>query len=241
MLQLRQLYTHVGLTNCIQELPYALGTVANRTDESGHHGCTREVMWVTNSLFLKLFPSLAVASVTFGAGSLSPTPARQYKKPLPSCIVHQSHPGSPAWPAVELAWVWLLGLLVLMLLVLALPGLTPGTALERKMGETKFLVDFGGIVSPKNAVFSCAGSDEDEFLVTAGVTQDEVEIVPIVGVVEVEKVQEVVGFVGVQGVHVVEFGIEGEVVEEVVVEKTVEEEMGLVSMVGFVEGEVVEK
>ena len=37
-------------------------------------------------------------------------------------------------------------------------------------------------------IFSCAGSDEDEFLVTVGVTQDEFEIVPIVGVVEVEKV-----------------------------------------------------
>ena len=41
------------------------------------------------------------------------------------------------------------------------------------------------------------------------------------GVVEVEKVQEVMGvvdFVGVQGVLVVEFSIEGEVVEEMVVE-----------------------
>ena len=46
-----------------------------------------------------------------------------------------------------------------------------------------------------------------------------------------------VGFVGVQGVHVVEFGIEGEVVGEVVVE----ERMGLVSVVGFVEGEAVEE
>ena len=104
-----------------------------------------------------------------------------------------------------------------------------------------------GGVSPKNVVFLCAVSSQDEFFVTAGVTQDEVEIVPIVGVVEVEKVVEVVrvvdflGFVGVQRVHVVEFGIKGEVVEEVVVEETVEEEMGLVSVVGFVEGEVVEE
>ena len=49
------------------------------------------------------------------------------------------------------------------------------------------------------------------------------------------------GFVGVQGVHVVELGIEREVVEEVVVEETVVAEMGLVSVVGFVEGEVVEE
>ena len=83
-----------------------------------------------------------MASVTFGAGSLSQTPARQYKKSLPFYIVPRSHPGSPAWPADELAWVLLLGLLVLVLLVLAEPGLAPGTALERKtnlgMGETRF-------------------------------------------------------------------------------------------------------
>ena len=49
------------------------------------------------------------------------------------------------------------------------------------------------------------------------------------------------GFVRVQGVHVVELGIEREVVEEVVVEEeTVVAEIGLVSVVGFVEGEVVE-
>ena len=84
-----------------------------------------------------------MALITYVAGSQLLSPARQYKKPLPSCIVHQSHPGFPAWPAVELAWVWPLGLLVMvLLLVLALPGLTPGTALEKKMnlgmGETKF-------------------------------------------------------------------------------------------------------
>ena len=49
------------------------------------------------------------------------------------------------------------------------------------------------------------------------------------------------GFVRLQGVHVVELGIEGEVVEEVVVEETVVAEMGLVSAVGFVEGKVVEE
>ena len=89
-------------------------------------------------------------------------------------------------------------------------------------------------------------------MVTEG-TQDEVEveveIVPIVGFVVVEKVVEVVGvvgvvnfvgFAGVQGVHVVEFGIEGEVVEEMVVEEMVVEEMGLVSVVGIFEGEAVE-
>ena len=135
-----------------------------------------------------------MASVTFGAGSLSPTPARQYKKPLASYIVHQLHPGSPAWPPVELAWVWLLGLLVLVLLVLAPPELTPGTALERKtnlgMGETNFLVDFEGL-----SLQRMRSSHVLDLMVTAGVTQDEVEIVPIVGILEVEKVQEVVGVV----------------------------------------------
>ena len=53
------------------------------------------------------------------------------------------------------------------------------------------------------------------------------------GVVEVEKVVEVVGvvdfvgFVGVQWIHIVEFSIKGEVVEEMVVEETMEEEMGI--------------
>ena len=53
----------------IQELPYALGTVARRTDEGGHHGCTPKVRRVTHSLsvysfqiqqWLQCFPELVI-------------------------------------------------------------------------------------------------------------------------------------------------------------------------------------
>ena len=59
MLQFRQLYTRVGLAGRIQELPYALGTVASRTDESGHHDCTLKVQWVVN-FFLLIFSSCSL-------------------------------------------------------------------------------------------------------------------------------------------------------------------------------------
>ena len=55
MLQLRQLYAQVGLTDRIQELPDAPGTVASRPDKSGHHGCTPKVHWVTDSFPINFF------------------------------------------------------------------------------------------------------------------------------------------------------------------------------------------
>ena len=83
-------------------------------------------------------------------------------------------------------------------------------------------------------------------------TRDEVEV-PVVWVVEVEEVEkiegagkvegvaEVVDFVRVHGEHVVEFGIEGELVEEMEVEEMEEEEgMGLASVMVPLEGEAVE-
>ena len=57
----------------------------------------------------------------------------------------------------------------------------------------------------------------------------------------VEKVEWVVEVVGIQGEHVVEFGIEGEVVEEMEEEEMEEEEgMGLAFVLVPVEGEAVE-
>ena len=50
MLQLRQHNARVRLTDRVQELPH--GTVARRTDEGGHHGCTPKVRWITNVLSL---------------------------------------------------------------------------------------------------------------------------------------------------------------------------------------------
>ena len=70
---------------------------------------------------------------------------------------------------------------------------------------------------------------------------EEVEVPKVEGVEKVEWVAEVVGFVGVQGEYVVEFGIEGEVVEEMEEEEMEEEEgMGLASVLVPVEGEAVE-
>ena len=66
------------------------------------------------------------------------------------------------------------------------------------------------------------------------------EVPKVEGVEKVEWVAEVVGFVGVQGEYVVEFGIEGEVVEEMKEEEMEEEEgMGLESVLVPVEGEAV--
>ena len=103
------------------------------------------------------------------------------------------------------------------------------------------------IVSPRNGLFLCVGFDEGG---CEGVTQDEVEV-PFVWVVEVEEVEKIEGvekvvvvvdFVRVQGEHIVEFGIEREVVEEMEVEEMEEEEgMGLASVLVPVEGEAVER
>ena len=60
------------------------------------------------------------------------------------------------------------------------------------------------------------------------------EFAGIVGVVEIVGVENIV----VQGEHVVENGIVGEVVEEEVVEEVIEKEVGMVTAVGLVEGEV---
>ena len=129
---------------------------------------------------------------------------------------------------------------LLLVLVLVPPGSAPGTALESRtdseMGETKFLEGLGVIVSPKNEIFLHAGFDEGGLLVTGGnegVVQDEVKVeVEVVLFVEVVEVVDFVGFVRVQGKHAVGYGIEG-----VMVEKMVVEEMGMASAVELVEGE----
>ena len=101
-------------------------------------------------------------------------------------------------------------------------------------GRDRVLKRCWTIVSPQSGLFLCVGSDEDG---SEGVTQDEVEVPEGVGKVEgVAEVVGVVDFVGVQGGHVVEFGINGEVVDEM----EEEEGMGLASVLVPVEGEAVE-
>ena len=136
MLQFRQFYTRVGLTDRIQELPYALGTVASRADESGHHGCISEIHGITYS-FPVDYQSLAMASVTSGAGSLLPIPARQYTEPLLFDIglrlVLGCHGSSPS-PAAGMTWVRVL-LWDLLLLVPDLLGSNQETVPVKTTGS----------------------------------------------------------------------------------------------------------
>ena len=121
----------IGLADRIQELPYALGTVARRTDEGGHHECTPKVGRVTYSFPRLFFPDPAVASVFSGASNPSRIPARQYIEPLPSSTVHRSALGLLPLLAAGIPSVQNLLSLVL-LLVLSLRELLPETIPERR-------------------------------------------------------------------------------------------------------------
>ena len=114
----------------------------------------------------------------------------------------------------------------------------PETILERRTslerGGIKSSEDFLGKVSHETEILPYARFGGDEFLVAG---EDDGTVL-FVG-----EVEEVVGIVGVeiifvQGEHVVECGIEGEVVEEEVVEEVTEKEVGMLTAVGLVEGEV---
>ena len=98
------------------------------------------------------------------------------------------------------------------------------TGLER--GGIKFSEDFSGKVSRRTEILLYARFGGDQSLVAG---EDDGTVL------FVEEVEEVVGIMGVenivvQGEHVVECGIEGEVVEEVI-----EKEVGMVTAVGLVE------
>ena len=132
------------------------------------------------------------------------------------------------------------------------PETIPGMRTGLRMGGTKFSRDFLKSVFPGKGILPYARFDEDGFLVTgeddeAVQNGDEIvlfvgEVEEIMGIVEVVKIVGVENIV-VQGEYVVECSIEWEVVEEEVVEEEVVEEVikkevGMVTAVGLVEGEV---